>query len=90
MPRATRIRIPEPNFLQICSASLWLCGPDRDAFGSKCELVEALPELGEGAMHARSPVRSNCFLDRPKSPRNRSSYASSALDPTSWRRTMMP
>lgn len=54
MPRATPIRIPEPNFLQICSASLWLCGPDRDAFWLQVRTeLEALPELGEGAI-ARS------------------------------------
>jgi hypothetical protein len=54
VPHATPIRIPEPNFLQICAASLWLCGSDRDAFWLQVHAeLEALPELGEGAV-ARS------------------------------------
>ena len=51
MPHASPIRIPESNFLQICAASLWLCRPDRDAFWLQVRAeLEALPELGEGAI----------------------------------------
>jgi hypothetical protein len=45
------IKIPEPSFLQICAASLWLAGPDRDAFWLQVRNeLEALPELGEGVV----------------------------------------
>ena len=50
MPHAIPIKIPEPEFLQICAASGWLCPPDRDAFWSA--VVAALDdhEIGPGAV----------------------------------------
>ena len=50
MPHAIPIKIPEPEFLQICAASVWLCPPDRDAFWSA--VVAALDdhEVGPGSV----------------------------------------
>jgi hypothetical protein len=50
VPHATPIKIPEPEFLQICAASVWLCPPDRDAFWSA--VVTALDdrEVGPGSV----------------------------------------
>ena len=65
MLHATPIKIPERPYLQICSASTWLCGLDRDAFWLQVrDELAALPELGEGVI-ARSIAGAFKLFYRP-------------------------
>jgi hypothetical protein len=64
-PKPPPYFITDHQLAQICSASTWLCGSDRDQFWQLIAAeLEQIPEPGEGAV-ARSIARAFLQLFRP-------------------------